>query len=398
MTPKVAEDIARVGLSAHHSAFETMMTERKFECKHTLYGHAKAVNVLTISPDQTFLLSGGDDCSLIVWDLISGNLLQTIDVRIHGPVSTATWVWVEQDYPSSGFCFGCADGTILYFKKDAPLLHFSKVCIEHTSRSRASVEAMAFDPDSGRLATASGGATKVWQVLSNGLTEVHCTETWDLIVSSLLFLQSGAMLVVSYLENCEVVCYETKSWSIAWRRTLRTRLGCVTGNPDRLFVSNLLDGLDVYTMPPMRLIKTHRQPIKQNFRLQLASLCDGEFVAVGSEAGTPSVFNPVGGLHQTLEHGDIAVPTIASSDSGERYYIVTGATESPFDVKVWATGTAATEDVQSSIEPQVNQSLPPRQLLLITLLCALTQLFVANFDFLGRLGGEAWWTISSVWT
>ncbi|TEB39420.1 WD40 repeat-like protein [Coprinellus micaceus] len=387
-------------LSSTASTDEAPPTLPEFIEKHTLTGHTKPVNTLAISPDQAFILSGGDDCILIIWDVLSGRLLQEIRVHINGPVGSATWVWTDEDRVSSGFIFGCADGTVQYFRKEAA--SFRPICTQETSASRASVDAIAFDSHHHRVSTASGGTTCLWSLdhtgmlyrrednpllalnLALGLKEIRQVETQDLIVSTLLFIEAGTILVVCYLESQEAVAYEIDPWKVLWRRILRTRIGFALAAPNKtLAVSNLSDGIDIYSTPPSRLLDTHQHPVRQNYRLQMASFYGGAFVAVGSDSGKPRIYSRTGGLHRTVPHGHRLVPTIVSSQSGDTCYLGTAATEHPFDIKVWVATKA--EVMVSSVEDG-NQVLSPKQLLLIAFLCILTQIILSQLEPVSELG------------
>jgi WD40 repeat protein len=53
---------------------------------------------------------------LVIWDLESGNEIQSISCVFHGPVSAATWVSRPQVIEKS-FVFGCADGTLHVYRR-----------------------------------------------------------------------------------------------------------------------------------------------------------------------------------------------------------------------------------------------------------------------------------------
>ena len=77
-----------------------------------------------------------------------------------------------------------------------------------------------------------------------------------------------------------------------------------------MLVSNLEDGIDVYTLPPTRLIETHHHSTEENYRLQLATFFDGSFFAVGSATGTIPLYDQAGRLCQTILHGTSPVTAI----------------------------------------------------------------------------------------
>jgi hypothetical protein len=99
------------------------------------------------------------------------------------------------------------------------------------------------------------------------------------------------------------------------RRTLLHPLtrysGYAAASPDgTIFVSNLEDGIDSYTTPPIRLLKSI--PLgRQHLRHRVSTLVGGAYIAIGSEEGKPLVLEPNGHLHQALPHDSRLVPVVA---------------------------------------------------------------------------------------
>lgn len=83
----------------------------------------------------------------------------------------------------------------------------------------------------------------------------------------------------------------------------------VAGPDNTILVSNLEDGVDVYTSPPTRLLKSHSFG-KQHFRQQLCTISGGAFIVTGSEQGKPLILSPNGQLKQALPHGSTLVPIV----------------------------------------------------------------------------------------
>lgn len=63
-----------------------------------------------------------------------------------------------------------------------------------------------------------------------------------------------------------------------------------------LIVSNLVDGIDVYSIPPIRPTRSFQHPIHTNVPLVVASALGGVLVIVGSDDGSPRLFNVNTGL------------------------------------------------------------------------------------------------------
>lgn len=75
-------------------------------------GFSAEVSLSRFSQCIWFNLSyAGDDCLIIVWDLIQGIEFQVISILFNGPISALAWTPTSLD-PISSFAFGCADGTL----------------------------------------------------------------------------------------------------------------------------------------------------------------------------------------------------------------------------------------------------------------------------------------------
>jgi WD40 repeat protein len=75
------------------------------ECYHKS-GHKSVINTMALSPDGHRLITGSDDCSVIVWSTKAGTIRCRINA--HSPVlSLACFA------DSNGFLFGCKNGLIV---------------------------------------------------------------------------------------------------------------------------------------------------------------------------------------------------------------------------------------------------------------------------------------------
>ncbi|KAN0136801.1 hypothetical protein V8E53_005242, partial [Lactarius tabidus] len=79
-----------------------------FALQNTLCCHTKAVNHLAISLDKTCLISIGDNASMVVWSVASGEKLFVTELPFNGAVMVASWV------SGDGSCFvvGFASGDL----------------------------------------------------------------------------------------------------------------------------------------------------------------------------------------------------------------------------------------------------------------------------------------------
>uniref|UniRef100_A0A452YEP2 Uncharacterized protein n=1 Tax=Aegilops tauschii subsp. strangulata TaxID=200361 RepID=A0A452YEP2_AEGTS len=51
---------------------------RKKRCIHTYQGHTGRIDVLRFTPDGRWIVSGGADSSVKIWDLTAGKLLHDL--------------------------------------------------------------------------------------------------------------------------------------------------------------------------------------------------------------------------------------------------------------------------------------------------------------------------------
>lgn len=105
--------------------------------EHTLIHHKNHVNAIAINPECDRLLSGGtrsakwlpgstllifltipgDDAELVVWNLSTGEMMQTIRCPFFGAISAIVWLPAMPGL-GHGFAFGCADGSIHIYTRD----------------------------------------------------------------------------------------------------------------------------------------------------------------------------------------------------------------------------------------------------------------------------------------
>ena len=65
----------------------------------------------------TFFTIPGDDAELVVWNLSTGEMMQTIPCPFFGAVGAIVWL-PAMSVLSHGFAFGCADGSIHIYTRD----------------------------------------------------------------------------------------------------------------------------------------------------------------------------------------------------------------------------------------------------------------------------------------
>jgi WD40 repeat protein len=71
-----------------------------------------------------------------------------------------------------------------------------------------------------------------------------------------------------------------------------------------LFVTNLVNGIDQYTIPTMECIKTFPYAIIQNYPLQVAIVKETEWIVSGGDDGFAQIYDlRTGKFLQRLDHG-----------------------------------------------------------------------------------------------
>lgn len=129
------------------------------------------------------LILSGDDGQLFIWDVTEGSLHQAISVVFNGPVCAAIWTPISPEGPTTSFAFGCADGRAFVYRQThetvSSIYHSTRfyfdLLIQGSYRLSCSIpahdnriEALAFDMNHHRLASAGNGTAKVWQMDSDG--------------------------------------------------------------------------------------------------------------------------------------------------------------------------------------------------------------------------------------
>jgi hypothetical protein len=177
----------------------------------------------------------------------------------------------------------------------------------------------------------------------SGVLSKHGTSTkrpWT--ARKTAFFDSGQSALVCFLESHEVyvmccyiyvetltssrVAYQVDAMTQKWSHQLPTRMyvaniifinvsltsavhlsGHATLSADErmLIVSNLQDGVDIYSMPPVQLLRSFKHAISVNVPLQVHSALQGALTLAGSDDGTVRLFEQrTGQVSELLPHGN----------------------------------------------------------------------------------------------
>ncbi|KAG2740868.1 WD40 repeat-like protein [Suillus brevipes Sb2] len=347
-----------------------------FSNKYTLTRHTKAVNVLAVSMDGTLLLTGGNDSRIVIWSLVSGEMIQEIFTPAAGYISAITWIHVDNRSEAS-FAFGASDGNIqVYERSNNALFEIQSITIGHSG----AVESLAWDPVHRQLASAAGGRPHVWN-LTTDKTLVSITsqsEKQPYVARTVHFYDNGASLLVSFLESGEIFCYSIEPWDLKWRKKVQGRIGNTVLEGNFLLVSNLKDGVDKYAVPTLQRVQSYSHVILRNVPLQISVARQAGLIFVGGDDGFARIFDYNTGIYRgQLPHGnrgDQIIP-VASHEGRAGCTVITGSCfNGHSSVKVWEEGESmTTEDDVMPPSPSAGVS-PTLQLVRFAFICIIVNI------------------------
>ncbi|KLO04195.1 WD40 repeat-like protein, partial [Schizopora paradoxa] len=270
----------------------------------TLVGHTAGVECLAISPDGRMLVSGDDAACVLLWNLATGERVQTISCPFNGAISAVIWVQLRESNDLC-FVFGCADGSLHLYRRYGSKTTFEFVFVIGEAH-QGPVEDLAFDALHHRVASVGGGHPQVWKLSSQGaLKFVSLIQTMEKgpIARNVCFSQRGAELLIFFLESHEVHCYAIEPWRLLWTKSIRTRIGYATVYDSSVFVLNLEDGVEHYSFPDFKRNLVFPFDVDLNFPVQLKTAKSGSWLVCGGATGCGRIFDCHDGkLLQDLFH------------------------------------------------------------------------------------------------
>ena len=96
------------------------------------YFSAEVINTFSVLSIHNLFVHLGNDSCVVVWSLVSGEMIQEFCVPSAGFISCLAWVKFS-DGGEDMFIFGASDGNIHLYerRKDVPLFAFSSIILAH---------------------------------------------------------------------------------------------------------------------------------------------------------------------------------------------------------------------------------------------------------------------------
>ncbi|KAG6381506.1 WD40-repeat-containing domain protein [Boletus reticuloceps] len=348
--------------------------------KFTLTRHTKAVNALAVSPQGSMLLSGGNDSRVVLWNLISGEMIQEYCVPSAGFVSCLAWVNLSNE--EDAFVFGASDGNIhLYARgKDSPLFAFCSVTLAH----EGTIESVAWDSIHRRLASVGNGEVRLWKVGDEAKSFVQLTidaEKQPYVARAVHFCDSGSSLLVSYLESGFVFCFTIDPWQLKWKKKANGRIGSACFDGQQLLICNLRDGVDRYALPTMHRAQSYHHTILTNVPFQISVTRESGWVVVGGDNGFARIFDyQLGTFREKLDHGSAGdlIIAVTAYDGPKGCTIVTGsALDGHSSVKVWGQRNEVRSSQTSlpfTATPHGRTGVSIKQMIIFAFICIIVNL------------------------
>ncbi|PHJ58151.1 hypothetical protein VF14_22380 [Nostoc linckia z18] len=287
----------------------------KFVLANTLNDHDGNVNSVAISRDKKTLASGGEDNTIKIWNLTTGE--EIITLKGH-----SSFVKSVAFSPDSKTLASGGDQTVKIWNFATGQI------IRNLEGHVYGVESVAFSPDGKTLASGSGDNTiKIWNIATG--KEIRTLKGHTSGVESVAFSPNGKTLASGSNDNT------IKIWNLATGQAILTFKGhshgpkLVAFNPDgKTLASTWHNSIKIWDVATGKLIRTLNGHL-----LWVRSIVfspDGKTLASGSYDNTIKIWNVANGQEiSTLKGHLLWVRSVAFSPDGKTL------ASSSTDIKIW---------------------------------------------------------------
>ncbi|MBI5324289.1 MAG: choice-of-anchor D domain-containing protein [Ignavibacteriae bacterium] len=304
---------------------------------YTLRGHNGSVNSVAFSPDDTKLVSGSNDNTVKLWDIITGNPVKTIS----GHTDDIKCVAFSPDNTKLASASEYYDKTIKLWDVDSG--SEIKTLIGHTER----IYSIAFSPNSTFLASGSDDRTiKLWNIFTGNVEKTFSGHSYG--ITSIAYSPDGTKLVSGSFDHT------IKIWDINSGNLINTFLGhlvivisVVFSTDGTMLASCSGDStIKIWDFNSGTIIKTLTG---KNFApTSIAFNPNGSILASGCTDSTIKIWDINSGtIIKTLTGHNGRISTVAFSPDG--LFLASGSNDST--IKIWAMDNVsiAQQDISDSL-------------------------------------------------
>ncbi|WP_088430126.1 WD40 domain-containing protein [Halomicronema hongdechloris] len=293
------------------------------ECCQTLTGHTNSVKSVVFSPDGQWLATGGDDGAIQLWQVSTGECRKTL-------IGHTNWVNSVVFSPDGQWlATGSDDATTRLWQVS------TGECCQTLTGHTNSVKSMVFSPDGQWLATGSGEAIiQLWQVSTGECRKTLIGHTnW---VNSVAFSPDGQWLATGSGDAI------IRLWQVSTGECRKTLIGhtnwvrSVAFSPDGQWLAT---GSDDATI---RLWQVSTGKCRQtltghtNWVSSVGFSPDGQWLATGSDDATIRLWQvSTGACRQTLTGHTNWVRSVGFSPDGQ--WLATGSNDAT--IRLWQVST-----------------------------------------------------------
>ena len=277
------------------------------------------VAVVQLNADGRYLISGGSDGKLKLWDWEVGALLKTYRGHSQDVIDAS----FSNDGAFMGSCGGERGAYIWDVQRDHPI----RTLRGHQSR----INCIKWSSDDQLLVTASHDSTaKIWDIRSTKSTQpiqtlVSATDA----VTSVAISVSNYKIITSSMDG-SVRSYDIRTGKL-YSDTLSSGISCIALSKDsNLIVAGMLSSqLVVLDAQQGSILKTLTSHINKHSQIKVQFASRDEHIFAGSEDGIARFWDVISGdVIHSLSHSTVRDTSVPAVDySHERKVAITGGSD-----------------------------------------------------------------------